>query len=167
MGRVKRAHGVRGALLIEPQSDAPGVIFTPGRVVYGGSADGRAVGEVTLTITDARPAQLGWIVMFEGITDRNIAELWRGRTLHIAAADAPVPSEDEVYLHDLMQLTVHAHDGAVVGRVRDVYDAPQGWLLEVATPRGARLVPWREELFSEVNWETGVATLVDLPGLVD
>lgn len=167
MGRVKRAHGVRGALLIEPQSDAPGVIFTPGRVVYSGSANGLTVGETTLTITDARPAQLGWIVMFEGITDRNVAELWRGRTLHIAAADAPAPSEDEVYVHDLMQLTVYAHDGAVVGKVRDVYDAPQGLLLEVVTLQGARLVPWREELFSNVNWETGVATLVDLPGLVD
>ncbi len=167
MGRVKRAHGVRGALLIEPQSDAPGVIFTPGRVVYGGSTDGLSVGDTTLTIAEARPAQLGWIVTFDAIADRNVAELWRGRTLHISAAEAPPPDEDEVYVHDLMQLTVHAQDGAVIGKVRDVYDAPQGLLLEVTTPRGPRLVPWREELFSEVNWESGVATLVDLPGLVD
>jgi 16S rRNA processing protein RimM len=167
VGRVKRAHGVRGALLIEPQSDAPGAIFVPGRVVSVGAPDGLAVGDTTLTIAEARSAQLGWIITFDSISDRNMAELWRGRTLHIAAADAPAPNDDEVYVHDLMRLTVHAQDGTVIGAVRDVYDAPQGWLLEVATPRGARLVPWREELFSDVDWESGVATLVDLPGLVD
>jgi 16S rRNA processing protein RimM len=79
----------------------------------------------------------------------------------------PPPDPDEVYLHDLMGLEVFAHDGVRVGAVCDVYEAPQGLLIEVDTARGRRLVPWREELIAEADWNARTVRLVDLPGLLD
>jgi 16S rRNA processing protein RimM len=164
---VRRAHGVRGALLIESKSDVPGAVFAPGRVVYVGSADGRKVDPAPRTITAAREVNLGWIVSLDGLDDRTVAESWKARTLFAEADTLPPPDPDEVYLHDLMGLEVFAHDGVRVGAVCDVYEAPQGLLIEVDTARGRRLVPWREELIAEADWNARTVRLVDLPGLLD
>lgn len=164
---MRRAHGVRGALLVESKSDAPGAVFAPGRVVFVGSPDGRRVDPTPRVITTAREANLGWIVSLEGLDDRTVAESWKARTLFADAETLPPPDEDEVYLHELVGLTVHAHDGARVGTVCDVYEAPQGLIIEVDTPSGRRLVPWRDELIADADWSSRTVRLVDLPGLVD
>lgn len=164
---MRRAHGVRGALLVESKSDAPGAVFAPGRVVFIGSADGRRVDPTPRTITAAREVNLGWIVSLAGLDDRTVAESWKARTVFADADTLPPPDEDDVYLHDLIGLHVHAHDGTPVGTVCDVYEAPQGVLIEVDTPRGRRLVPWRDELIADADWEARAVRLVDLPGLID
>lgn len=158
---------MRGALLVESKSDAPGAVFAPGRVVFVGSPDGRRVDPTPRTITTAREANLGWIVSLAGLDDRTVAESWKARTLFAEADTLPPPDEDEVYLHQLVGLTVQAHDGASVGTVCDVYEVPQGVIIEVDTPHGRRLVPWRDELIADADWSSRTVRLVDLPGLVD
>jgi 16S rRNA processing protein RimM len=158
---------VRGALLVESKSDAPGAVFAPGRVVYVGSPDGRRVDPTPRTVTAARAVHLGWIVTLDGLADRSEAESWKARTLHADADTLPPPDADEVYLHELIGLAVRRHDGVPVGTVCDVYEAPQGLLIEVDTPNGRRLVPWRDELIAHADWGTRTVRLVDLPGLVD
>jgi 16S rRNA processing protein RimM len=158
---------VRGALLIEPKSDVPGAVFAPGRVVYIGTADGARVDEQPRQITEAREANAGWIVSLEGVNDRNVAESWKARTVYADADTLPPPDEDEVYMHELVGLTVHAFDGSVAGPVVDVYEAPQGLLIEVETENGKKLVPWRDELIEHADWDARKVTLVNLPGLLD
>jgi 16S rRNA processing protein RimM len=164
---VRRAHGVRGALLVESKSDVPGAVFAPGRVVFVGAPDGRRVDPTPRTITAARAVHLGWILSLEGLDDRTVAESWKARTLFADADTLPSPEEGEVWVHDLIGLVVHTHDGARAGAVCDVYEAPQGLIVEVDTPRGKRLVPWRDELIAEADWDARTVRLVDLPGLVD
>lgn len=164
---MRRAHGVRGALLVESKSDAPGAVFAPGRVVFVGSPDGARVDATPRVVTAAREVHLGWIISLEGLDDRTVAESWKARTLFADADTLPPPDDDEVYLHQLIGLQVMAHDGATVGAVCDVYEAPQGLLIEVDTPQGRRLVPWRDELIAEADWSARTVRLVHLPGLVD
>jgi 16S rRNA processing protein RimM len=158
---------VRGALLIESKSDVPGAVFAPGRVVFIGSADGARIDEEPRTLTEAREANAGWIVTIAGLTDRTVAESWKARTVFADEDTLPPPSEDEVYLHELVGLTVLAHDGTTIGPVCDVYEAPQGLLIEVDTVNGKRLVPWREELIASSDLAARRVTLIDLPGLLD
>lgn len=164
---MRRAHGVRGALLIESKSDVPGAVFAPGRVVYVGSADGARIDEAPRNIIEAREANAGWIVVLEGLSDRTVAESMKARTVFAHEDTLPPPDENEVYVHELVGLTVLSHDGATVGPVCDVYEAPQGLLIEVDTANGKRLVPWRDELIASSNWEARQVTLIDLPGLLD
>ena len=167
MGRVRRAHGVRGALLIESKSDVPGAVFAPGRVVYIGSADSARIDDAPRLISEAREANAGWIVTLESLTDRTVAESMKARTVFADEDTLPPPDEDQVYMHELVGLTVLSHDGATVGPVCDVYEAPQGLLIEVDTANGKRLVPWREELIAKSDIEARQVTLIDLPGLLD
>lgn len=164
---MRRAHGVRGALLVESKSDVPGAVFAPGRVVYVGAPDGLRIDPAPRTISSARSVHLGWIITLDGLDDRTVAESWKARTLFADADTLPPPDEHEVYVHDLVGLDVFAHDGVRLGPVCDVYEAPQGLLIEVETAHGKRLVPWREELIAEADWDARTVRLIDLPGLVD
>lgn len=158
---------MHGALLIESKSDVPGAVFAPGRVVYVGRADGSLVDDTAREITAAREVNLGWIISVTGLDDRTVAESWKARTLFADADTLPPPDPTQVYVHELVGLQVFAHDGALVGPVVDVYDAPQGLLVEVEGASGKRLVPWRDELIAKADWEARQVTLVNLPGLVD
>ena len=40
VGRVRKAHGIRGELVVEPLTDAPDAVFAPGRRVFAGTVDG-------------------------------------------------------------------------------------------------------------------------------
>jgi 16S rRNA processing protein RimM len=154
VGRVRRAHGIHGELVIEPFTDAPDAVFAPGRRVFAGTVDGDpSPDRRELVVEESRPFKGGgWIVAFHGIVDRNEAERWRERyVLALVSELAPI-AEGEVYLHDLPGLRV-VLDGSdeVVGEVTDVYELPQGVMLDVRRPKGSVLIPFRAEVVTRLD----------------
>ena len=156
VGRVRRAHGIHGELVVEPLTDVPDAVFAPGRRVFAGTVagdpapDGRA-----LVVEESRPFKGGWIVAFASIADRNEAERWRERYRLAPRSELAPAADGEFYVHDLFGLSVvDAVTLVVVGEVTDVYELPQGIMLDVRRPTGSVLVPFR----------AGVVTEVDLAG---
>ena len=49
----------------------------------------------------------------------------------------------------------------------DVYEAPQGLIIEVETATGRPLVPWRPEIIERVDEERNTIVLKPLDGLLD
>ena len=167
VGLVRKAQGIRGEVILEPLTDKPDVVFASGSRVFAGTADGdpaiaRGVkGEEeipTLTISSARPFKQGWIVKFEEIQDRDGAELWRGRYLLARFSELPPPEEDEVYLHDLIGMKAESTTGQLIGTVKTYYELPQGIVLDLETPKGSVLVPYRPEAI--VRTDVAARTLV-------
>jgi 16S rRNA processing protein RimM len=149
VGRVAKAHGLRGEVAIVPISNQPGRFETGARLWAG---------ERPLVVAGSRPHQGGYLVRFAGIEDRNGAEALRGVVL---AADAPgPPPEGELWVHDLIGAEVRDRAGAALGRVVAVEANPAHDLLVL--DRGT-LVP----MVFVVETSDGVVT-VELPdGLLD
>ena len=171
VGRVRRAHGVRGAWAIEPMTDAPDVIFASGAVIFAADRAGALTlhdgAPITLTVEDGRPMNTEWLVRVREVTDRDQADLWRGRYLLVDAARMPEPDEDEVYVFSLIGMQVEVEGQGRVGQVRDVYDAPQGLLLEVETATGRPLVPWHPGIVARVDEDARLIVLKPLEGLLE
>jgi 16S rRNA processing protein RimM len=154
VGRVRKAHGIHGELVIEPLTDVPDAVFAPGRRVFAGtiegdpSPDGR-----TLTVQESRPFKGGgWIVAFDGIADRTEAERWRERYVLAPRSELAPVQEHEVYMHELLGLSVvHAGSLDAIGEVTDIYELPQGIVLDVRRPKGSVLIPFRSEVVTEVD----------------
>jgi len=143
VGRVRKAHGIRGEVVVETITDAPDAIFAAGRRVFAGTASGDVTpARQELHIKGARDFNEGLLVSFDEVPDRNAAELWRGRYLLLPASEVPPPADDEVYLHDLIGMTVALESGDVVGTVDELYELPQGLALDVrrAPPRDGETV---------------------------
>jgi len=170
VGRVRRAHGIHGEPVIEPLTDVPDAVFAPGRRVFAGTADGDPSPDGrALVVEESRPFKGGgWIVAFEGITDRNEAERWRERYMLAPKSELAPAAEHETYLHDLLGLSVvRAGSLEPVGDVTDVYELPQGIMLDVRRPKGTVLIPFRPEVVTQVDL-TGRRLIIDPPeGLIE
>jgi 16S rRNA processing protein RimM len=168
VGRVRKAHGIRGELVVEPITDAPDAIFAPGRRVLVGTVAGDlASGGRELHVGTVRPMGEGLLVKFDEIADRTAAELWRGRYFLLPASEVPPPDEHEIYIHDLLGMTVVLESGETVGQVQDVFELPQGLAIDVARERGTVMVPFDDRVVAGVDREARVITIHPPAGLLD
>ncbi|MCO4100753.1 MAG: 16S rRNA processing protein RimM [Gemmatimonas sp.] len=161
---------MRGAWAVESLTDAPDAVFASGAVLYPGDREGNLVsgGETQpMHVEDGRPMNKEWLVRVRELTDRDIADGWRGRYLLADPSVLPEADEDEIYIGDLIGMRVEVDGQGLVGHVRDVYDAPQGYILEVETPTGRPLVPWSDELVLSVDDTTRTIVFAPLDGLFD
>lgn len=168
VGKVRKAQGIKGELLVESLSDSGEKTFSAGRRLIAGNANGDVLprpkgmqgeGAIELAITRSRPFKGGWLVIVEGISDRTDAEKWRGRYLLAPRSELDPPGENEVYLHDLIGVAVENPAGEEVGKVTGYYELPQGVMLEVRTANGDTLVPYRAEVIAHADMERRVLTL--------
>ncbi len=170
IGRIRKAQGIKGELLVEPITDTPDELFASGRRVFVGDSSGSSPDTPdTLTITDSKPFKgVLRIVKFEEIEDRNAAELWSHRFLFAPESELAPPSNDEVFVQELFGLAAETPDGERLGRVRDVVEVPQGILLEIERDgRPPVLVPYRPEMVKEVRVTEGKLILTPVAGLFD
>lgn len=169
VGRVRRAHGLRGELVVEALTDAPDAVFAAGRRVLAGSPAGALTpGPRELRVLRSSPFKGGLIVAFEGIDDRTAAESWRDRTLLVPESEVDPPLEHEVFIHDLVGMSVIRASGDTIGEVTEVFELPQGLLIEVRRPdRKPALLPFDDQTVTHVDSERRVITVDPLEGLLD
>jgi len=118
VGRIGRAHGLRGEVHIVAVSNVPERFAAGSRLL---------VGDAALVVASAREAGNGWVVHFAGVDDRTTAESLRGRTVRASPLDdAP---EGTLFVHDLIGAEVRDPSGATLGRVSAVQANPAHDLL--------------------------------------
>jgi len=169
VGRVRKAHGIRGDLVVEPISDEPDAIFASGRRVFAGNSVGDPAKDgKTLTIRSVSPFKGGYIVHFDEISDRDTAETWRERYLLLPANELEPLGDDEVYVHELPGMRVVLVTGEDVGVVDGTYELPQGLTLDVKRPSSATtiLVPF-DRIVASIDREARLITIDPPVGLLD
>ena len=161
VGRIGRAHGVRGDVAIEVRTDEPerrfvaGTVFTTPR------------GPITLTSSRWHGQRL--LVTFAEAGDRTAAEALRGTELRVTVPIDDRPEDpEEYYDHQLVGLLVVAADGAEVGRIADVLHLPAQDLFEIRLSDGrVVLLPFVTEMVSEVDLVAGKVVADPPAGLLD
>lgn len=164
---VKKAHALDGELFVQLQTDYPEHVFARERVfrVGGGGPIGLS-GD--LTLAEARPHSDGWILKFEEIADRTLAERYQGRTLSLRADELVERGEDEYFLHELPGIEVRGEDDDRLGEVAEVYPTAGRPLLAVRTKEGDEgLVPFVREIVQEVDLEERVMRIRPPAGLLE
>lgn len=153
---------------MEPLTDEPDVVFASGRRVFGGTTDGDLAPErEELRIVRSRPFKGGWLVVVDAVPDRATAERWRDRYWLVPSAELRPLAEGEVYLHDLPGLAVELTTGETVGEVIDVYELPQGVVVDVRRERGTVLLPFNDTTIVEVDLERRRLVVDPPPGLLE
>ena len=169
VGRLRKSHGLRGEIIVEPITDAPAEVFSAGRVLFAGDAAGDPLPHPPeLTIRSARPQMNGLlIVSFDEMTDRDDAARWTNRYLFAPAAELEPPAEGEVYLHELEGMRVVLESGEAVGTITNVFELPQGLALDVQRESGTVLIPFNDVFIHEVKRAERTVVIAPPPGLLD
>jgi len=118
VGRIGRAHGVKGDVFVHLSSDRTERVAVGGRLFTQGR---------WLVITASSPSTDRWRVHFEGIDDRNAAEALTGAVVSAEPIDDP----DVLWIHELIGAAVVEVDGTDRGRCVSVIDNPAADLLEL------------------------------------
>jgi len=157
VGRVRRAHGVRGELVVEPYGDDLDRFRALGEVCVGDEAH---------TVTAVRPHQGMVLMQLEAVCDRTAAAALAGAEVTVPGQErAPLP-QGRYYLDDLVGLTVVAPDGRALGQVREVLRYPAQDLLRLDTPAGEGLVPMVRAFVLSVDLVAGRIVVDAPPGLL-
>jgi len=119
VGRIGRAHGVRGELFLERYGDSPGIL-DPGR-----SLDARSVekggGSRRVTVVAGRPLPNGkWLMRFEGVDDRDAARELTGLVLEVDESELAPLEEGGYYRFQLIGLKAVTPEGESLGVVEEV-----------------------------------------------
>ncbi len=167
VGRLTKAHGLKGAIKVELYTDAPEKRFVPGatfslQVPTSSPWHGKKLELTELRFYNAQP-----VAFFKDVPDRSTAEtlikaiLWIDQDL-----DAPSDEEDAWFDHQLVGLTV-LRDGAEVGTITQVEHFPAQDLLTVRTNTGDVLVPFVKAIVTAVDIEAGTMTVNPPLGLFE
>jgi len=147
VGRIGRAHGVRGDVLVHLTTD---------RVERLAAGSRLKAGERWLTVTAASRSNDRWRVHFEGVDDRSAAEA----LARVVLAAEPIDDPDTLWVHQLIGAEVVEVAGTPRGRCVAVIDNPAADLLELES--GA-LVP----ATFVVSFGDGIVTIDPPEGLFE
>lgn len=118
VGRIGRAHGVRGDVFVHLTTDHEQRLASGSRL---------KAGDRWLTVTAARRSNDRWRVHFEGVDDRTAAEA----LTRVVLAAEPIDDPDALWVHELIGAEVVEVSGTSRGRCVAVIDNPAADLLEL------------------------------------
>ncbi len=162
-GYVRRPHGLKGELRIEPYASPDEIpdCVTEVRLRHES-------GQILVTeIESSRPANTGDLMHFTEILDRNAAEQWQGASVEIPRAQ--LQGDDEsLLLCELVGFRVFlAENGESMGVVQGLIDHGNQVLLAIDSPDRQRFIPAVEALISRFD-RKNQAVILSLPeGLWD
>ena len=167
VGRLTKAHGLKGAIKVELYTDAPERRFVPGAVFslqVPTSSDwhGKTLELIELKFYNAQP-----VAFFAGVLDRSTAETLIKAILWIEHDPAEKSDEEDAWFdHQLIGLAV-MRDGAKVGTISQIDHFPAQDLITVDTPTGDVLVPFVKAIVAAVDIEAGTMTVTPPLGLFE
>jgi len=170
VGRVAKAHGITGELVVEVRTDDPEQRFASGkrlRLKAPRGEGGRQAPEVI--VESARPHGARLLVRLRGVADRDSADALRGHLFVVDSAELPpIEDPDEFYDHQLEGLAVRTVDGREVGSVAEVLHTAAGELLSVRASEGGEvLVPFVSAIVTSVSLADGVIEIDPPEGLLE
>jgi 16S rRNA processing protein RimM len=167
VGRLTKAHGLKGAIKVEMYTDDPARRFVPGA-------------KFSLQVPDSSPwrgkslelIELKWynshaVAFFKDVPDRTVAESLLKAILWIDTDPAEDSGEEDAWFdHQLVGLRV-IRDGVQVGVVSQIDHFTAQDLLTVKTEGANVLVPFVKAIVSEVDIEAGTLTVTPPAGLFE
>jgi 16S rRNA processing protein RimM len=164
IGVVARAHGNRGQVIVNPETDFPeerfrvGRVFTVGRE---GSSSGR------LTVSAVRFHRGRPVLGFEGVETMDAAEAMAGAELWLPASELAALPPGVYYHHELTGCEVRRGDGKLIGTVTRVEGPTAGSILVVDTRSGEVLVPLASEICVRIDPAQRTIVIEPPEGLIE
>jgi 16S rRNA processing protein RimM len=163
IGRVAKAHGLRGEVGVKLHWSHSEVLFSVDEVLV---SDEQA--ERTMRIEAARPTPKGVLLKLAGVDDRTAAEALRGARISVPRSALPETADGEYYLSDLIGARVDGPEGQTIGEIVELRVHPTVDSAIIRTREGRTLEqPLAEVWIAEVDLEARVVQLASLDGLME
>jgi 16S rRNA processing protein RimM len=147
VGRIARAHGIRGQVIVNLDTDFPAERFRPGAELFI-NRSGRVE---PITVTSVRFQQERPVIGLVGVDDIDAATMLAGAELRVPVDRLAALPPGTFYRHDLIGCVVETAGGKKVGTVSDVEGTMSGSRLVIETSGGEVLVPLVAEICTAID----------------
>ena len=113
VGFLRRAHGVRGEMVMEVHTDFPERLKPKTEVFVGDEHQ-------PMTISGTRFHQEGLLVKFKDLDKPEDAARYRNQLVYVTAADRPQLPNGQYYHHELIGFDVVDEDENVIGKLTEI-----------------------------------------------
>ncbi|HIY65594.1 MAG TPA: ribosome maturation factor RimM [Candidatus Agrococcus pullicola] len=167
VGRLTKAHGLKGGLKIELYTDDPARRFVPGavfslQVPAGSKWHGKTIEMREFRIFNSNP-----VGFFRGVDDRTEAETLVKAILWVDQDAQELPEESDAwYVHQLSGLNV-IRDGEQIGIVARVDAFPAQDLLAIDVQGTEYMLPFVKAFVPEIDLHRGTVTITPPKGLFE
>ena len=162
IGRIVNTRGLKGDLKVVSATDFKTQRYHPDNKIYVQMDEGYEV----LAIAGFQVQKGCDIIRFQGLDDINLVEKYKGRNVYVedvAITDLPA---NEFHVQEIIGLMV-IQGGKPAGVVEAIRELPQGdYLLIRNTDQQTALVPFIDELVTEVDLKGKTLTVVEMEGLL-
>lgn len=163
VGSIARAHGNRGDVIVNPETDFLEERFRPGAILWTWREGRRqAIAIETARVQQGRP-----VVHLRGVDTMDAADALAGCELRIPVADLVALGEGQYYRHDLVGCRVETAAGALVGTVEHVESDTGNDRLVVRSPRGEVLIPLAAPIVARIDPKAALIVIDPPEGLLD
>jgi 16S rRNA processing protein RimM len=171
VGRVVKAHGINGEVVVEIRTDDPAARFAAGNTLRAKESRGDDQHR-SYVVDDAREHGGRLLLRLAGVGDRAAADALRGCLFVVDSDDLPpIDEPDTYYDHQLEGLHVRTTTGRDVGVVAEVLHTAAGELLAVRRGDGSEsgevLVPFVSAIVTSVSLDDHVVEIDPPEGLLD
>ena len=165
VGRLVKAHGLKGGLKLELYTDNPEGRFVPGAGFTLQVPEASPWHGKEITVREYRVMNGNPVVFFEDVEDRDAADSLVRAILWIDQ-DADEAEDDAWFDHQLVGLEV-VRDDSVIGRVVRVEHFPAQDLLIVKAGEDEVMVPFVSAIVPTVDVQAGRVIVTPPPGLFE
>lgn len=167
MGRLLKAHGLKGAIKLELYTDSPEERFVPGAVFELQVPPESPWHGKSVEVTELRWYNQAPVVFLKDVTDRTVAESLIKAILLVSKDEDEIPTEpDAWYDHQLVGLRA-VRDGQDIGEVVRVDHFPAQDLLAIKTATREVLVPFVKAIVPKVDIAAQQVTITPPLGLFE
>jgi 16S rRNA processing protein RimM len=143
IGVVVKPQGIKGELKVMPYTDDVNRFNKLKSVIIDGK-------EFKVRGVKIMPPAV--LVSLDSVQDRNTAELFRGKFLHVLRKDAVSPKENSFFIVDIIGCDLMVESGEKVGEVIDVTQAKTD-IFTVKTPKGIMRFPFLKDLLVSADMQ--------------
>ncbi len=159
VGRVVRAHGVRGKIKIEYFGEKSRLF--PYRKIF----IREGTGETAYEVLDA-VSQPPWVILsLRGVERAEDAQSLAGKEVLIGKEILPDLGEGEYYWAEILGMSVETEEGKQIGTMKEILETGANDVWVVEGKRGEILIPATEEVVRSVDLKRRVIRLCRMEGL--
>jgi len=167
VGRLVKAHGLKGAFKLELYTDSPKLRFVEGAVLKLQVPESSPWFGKTVTVSELRWYNTMPVLFLKECEDRTIADTLVKAILLVDVANDEVTNEEDAWFdHQLVGLKV-IRDAVEIGVVTRVDHLPSQDLLAVEATAGEVLVPFVKAIVPVVDMKNRTLTVTPPLGLFE
>ena len=163
IGQVKAAHGLKGQFKIQTYTEEPNNFFTYGAVYIGDQYKG-------VILNKHKSINNGFLVSCESIKSRTEVDKIIKNYIYIFSDQLPkINTKENIYYHDLMNLSVFDESDNTIGRVISVSHYGSNDIIEIDLKQKKEklLIPFNKNCIDVIDKENNFIKVKNIEGYME